>query len=349
MIENTIKFRFPASAPRPTWIEIADFLKQLKSNVMHMETVYKMEEDRSLSIKFKTAVAMEEALRLNSGPVKFCYSNGKTVHVTMSRAGTNVRYVRIFDIPPEVSDEDLSLVLGKYGKIESVIREKLAPNLGLGHMFNGVRGLHIDVESEIPPTVEILQWKGKVFYDDLKNKCFLCQQEGHRKNACPQRPTRNQKAKGVEMVASTYASAVIHGGVALAQQEAVNEEKEVVKEDSEAKAEADEGEKQGTLQGTEPIVYQSEYEKTLAENWAKHEAEKRKRQEEYRKQEKSMQRRYQENLRAKEAEQKERWEKCEAERRSRQEKFNRESSQQQQVLPAESLLQSPPKKNARKQ
>nr|XP_029724616.1 stress response protein NST1-like [Aedes albopictus] len=169
------------------------------------------------------------------------------------------------------------------------------------------------------------------------------------KNACPQRPTRNQKAKGGEVVARTYASAVIHGGVALAQQEAVNEEKEVVKEDSEAKAEADEGEEQGTLQGTEPIVYQSEYEKTLAENWAKHEAEKRKRQEEYRKQEKSMQRRYQENLRAKEEEQKERWEKCEAERRSRQEKFNRESFQQQQVLPVESLLQSPPKKNARKQ
>ncbi|XP_062705371.1 uncharacterized protein LOC134287501 [Aedes albopictus] len=311
-----------------------------------------MEEDRSLSIKFKTAATMEEALRTNTGPVKFSYSSGKTIDVIMSRAGSNVRYVRIFDIPPEVSDEDLSLVLGKYGKIESVIREKLPPNLGLDHMFNGVRGLHIDVESDIPPTVQILQWKGKVFYEDLKNKCFLCQQEGHRRNSCPQRQTRNQKAKGVETVSSSYANAVIYGGAAQGQQEVENEEKEAIEEEQMENGEAEAEEQsgyQGTLKVVESVEHRSEYDKALAENWAKHEAEKRKRQEEFRKQEKSMQRRYQEDLRAKEKEQKERWEKYETERRSRQEKYHQESSQQLQVLPVESNLQSPPKKNARKQ
>lgn len=129
---------------------------------MEMETVYKMGEDRSLCIKFRTASAMEQALRRNAETVKFSYTNGRTVDIHMSRAGTNVRYVRVFDIPPEVSDEDLSMVLGAYGKIEKVIREKFPPNLGLDHMFNGVRGMYMDVDKDIPPTVDVLQWKGKV-------------------------------------------------------------------------------------------------------------------------------------------------------------------------------------------
>lgn len=100
---------------------------------------------------------------------------------------------------------------------------------------------------------------------------------------------------------------------------------------------------------TEPVVYQSEYERNLAENWAKHEAEKRKRQEEYRKNEKSMQRRYQEGLRAMEKERMEHWEKCEAERKSRQEKHKRDASLQRQAQLVKEQMRSPPKKNSRTQ
>ena len=86
---------------------------------------------------------MNYAVTHNPEQLSFHYANGKTVQVRMSVAGGNVQYVRIFDLPPEVPDKDVSLVLGKYGKVKRVIREKFPAELGLD-MFTGVRGIYMD-------------------------------------------------------------------------------------------------------------------------------------------------------------------------------------------------------------
>lgn len=44
---------------------------------MEMEAVYKVVDDRSLCIKYKTIVAMEEALQRNLGSIKSNYTNDK--------------------------------------------------------------------------------------------------------------------------------------------------------------------------------------------------------------------------------------------------------------------------------
>ena len=49
-------------------------------------------------------------------------------------------------------DKDVSLVLGKYGKVKRVIREKFPAELGLD-MFTGVRGVYMDVEKRFPPRI----------------------------------------------------------------------------------------------------------------------------------------------------------------------------------------------------
>ncbi|XP_062559694.1 uncharacterized protein LOC134224391 [Armigeres subalbatus] len=78
---------------------------------------------------------MQDALRKNREPRKFCYSSGKTVEVRMIIAGSNIRYVRVFDLPPEIPDEDLSSVLGQYGTVEYSVREKFPVDLGLDHLY----------------------------------------------------------------------------------------------------------------------------------------------------------------------------------------------------------------------
>lgn len=205
-IENTAQFQFPVASPRPSWAEIAVFLKQLNGRILDIETAYKTAQDRSLFVKFVTREAMMESLERNSGPRKFQYDNGKTVDVRMSIAGSNVRYVRVFDLPPEVSDDKLSLVLTEYGKVESMIREKFPANLGLDHMYNGVRGVHIDLKKEIPPAIKVGNKKGHIFYDGLKNTCFLCQAVGHRRDSCPQRQPQDKQVKDRQPV--SYAGIV---------------------------------------------------------------------------------------------------------------------------------------------
>lgn len=90
-------------------------------------------------------------------------------------------------------------------------------------------------------------------------------------------------------------------------------------------------------QNTQPALYQSEYERSLAENWAKHQAEKRKRQEEYASTEFTSER-ANGTLR-----------KCEAVKRSRKAKYKQELSLQHLLCVANEQLQSPPEKNLRKQ
>ncbi|XP_062704238.1 uncharacterized protein LOC115254876 [Aedes albopictus] len=98
-----------------------------------METVYITANERSLFIKFSSHDAMMDSLSKNAEPRSFVYNSGRSVEVCMTVAGTNMQYVRIFDLPPELSDGVLLSVLGEYGKIDRIAREKFPVNLGLDH------------------------------------------------------------------------------------------------------------------------------------------------------------------------------------------------------------------------
>lgn len=51
------------------------------------------------------------SLEHNPDTLPFHYTDGKTVSVRISVAGGNARYVRVFDLPPEIPDSDVSSVL----------------------------------------------------------------------------------------------------------------------------------------------------------------------------------------------------------------------------------------------
>lgn len=135
------------------------------------------------------------SVRLSKRPgirCKTVNTSGVSVEVRMKIAGESMRYVRVFDLPPELPDDKLEGVLREFGKIERVVREKFPPNLGLDHLFTGVRGVYMDVTKDIPPSIDIAGRK-TIFYDGLKDTCFLCQTVGHRRNSCPQRKSRDRK------------------------------------------------------------------------------------------------------------------------------------------------------------
>ena len=219
---NTAQFRFPTASPRPSWAEIASFVKQLEGDLLQIETAYRTAQERSLFIKFTSREAMTESLRKNADPRKFYYTNGEAVEVQMSIAGSNVRYVRVFDLPPEVSDERLSLALGEYGKVERLVREKYAPEHGLGHMHTGVRGAYMEIKKAIPPAIDVGSRRGHVFYDGLKDTCFLCHAVGHRKDSCPQRVRRNNQRPG------SYAAIVSGQKPVAAAQQTVEVSEEII-------------------------------------------------------------------------------------------------------------------------
>lgn len=72
-----------------------------------------------------------------------------------SVAGQNITYVRVFYLPPELPDNAVSLVLGGYGKVDRIVREKFPSGLGLDHVYAGVRGVYVDIGKEIPASLDI--------------------------------------------------------------------------------------------------------------------------------------------------------------------------------------------------
>ncbi|XP_062707909.1 uncharacterized protein LOC134288139 [Aedes albopictus] len=80
---------------------------------------------------------------------------------------TRGRYVRIFDLPPEIEDADLVLMLQKYGKVQSTVRERFPAEFQL-NMFTGVRGVYMDIESAIPDVLYFRNRKGRIFYHGMK-------------------------------------------------------------------------------------------------------------------------------------------------------------------------------------
>lgn len=240
LVINTVQFRFPPGSPRPSWDEIASFIKQLDTSVALMETAYKTAHDRSLFIKFSSLDAMEEAMKKNADPIPFTYSSGKSVHVRMSIAGTDFRYVRVFDLPPELNDECLSAVLGEFGNVDRIIREKFPADSGLSHMCTGVRGVHMEVKKAIPPSLQIAEWKANVFYDGLKDTCFQCHSIGHRRESCPMRQDMNKRDKKKQQNPVSYAGIVAGSGVSTVERTSSDEVIEVLEESFSQPSDTDE-------------------------------------------------------------------------------------------------------------
>lgn len=195
-----------------------------------MEVVYKLPQQKSLCIKYKTREAMEDTLNRIARFIQFQYADGKTVDVHVTTAGSNVAYVRLFDLPPEVHDNVVAAVLTEYGNVGKIVREKFPAGLGLDHLCTGVRGVYLEIGKEIPPSLEISSWRVRVFYDGLKEKCFLCNQEGHFKAACPKRSTKKPKQKQKQKPVS-FAEVVESGGAALSDDIVIIEE-EIIQEEA---------------------------------------------------------------------------------------------------------------------
>lgn len=197
VVKNTLAFRFPGDAAQPAVADMVSFIKALKGDQSLMETAYKISDEKAVFIRFKCESAMQFVLANNDEVVPFHYCNGDKVMVRMSVAG-NTRYVRVFDLPPEVPDADLASVMEKYGKVKRTVRERFPAEFKL-EMYTGVRGVYMDIEKEIPDILFFRNRKGRIFYDGIKPKCFTCKSDTHLKKCCPVLRERQAEKKQKQM------------------------------------------------------------------------------------------------------------------------------------------------------
>lgn len=201
-MKNTLMFRFPDGAAGPSVVEMARFAKAFDADRFTMESVYKISEERCICIKFMNERTMKDALMQNHEEHVFEYSNGDKVQIKMSVAGGCSKYIRIFDLPPEVPDQEISTVLSRYGVVRRMVRGKFPAQLELD-LTTGVRGVYIEIKKEIPATLFFLNRRGRIYYEGVKHKCFLCKEEGHLKADCPRNAENQRKSQTVDTSGET--------------------------------------------------------------------------------------------------------------------------------------------------
>lgn len=192
--KNTVGFDFGRSGVMPTLKEAISFLVRdlgIKDSEVH--SVYLDVSDKTFFVKFIDETTLKETTQRLSQTEDFKYADGRVVQVQVVAADGFFRYVRLFNLPPEVTDADIAKALSKFGTVRQLVREKLPADLGFD-AFSGTRGAHMEVKMEIPPALYIGHYKCRIFYEGLRNRCFTCKQEGHVKADCPNKASAQRSS-----------------------------------------------------------------------------------------------------------------------------------------------------------
>ncbi|KAL1403215.1 hypothetical protein pipiens_005765 [Culex pipiens pipiens] len=197
--KNTVGFDFGRDGVMPTLKEAITFLVQvLKIKDTEVHSVYLDISDKTFFVKFTDEMTLKETTQRLRQTETFKYADGREVQVHVAVADGFFRYVRLFNLPPEVTDAEIAKALAKFGTVRQLVREKLPLELGF-NAFSGTRGAHMEVKTEIPPALYIGHYKCRIFYEGLRNRCFTCKQEGHTckqeghvKADCPQKASAHR-------------------------------------------------------------------------------------------------------------------------------------------------------------
>lgn len=206
--KNTLKLCFESGAKIPSHLEVLRFVTgHLDLSAADLHSVYKDENDGLFFIKFLDDGKFNEFCNHVEEAYAFKYDDGSRTPVTLAMASRIFRYVRIFNLPPEIDDKAIALVLGQFGTVRQQVRERYPAEYNLS-VFSGVRGVHMEIAKEIPANIFIGHFRARIYYDGLKNRCFYCKEEGHLKANCPKLAAVSTASGGG---ARSYSTVTAHG------------------------------------------------------------------------------------------------------------------------------------------
>lgn len=203
---NTLKVTFKRGSKEPTDAEMFQFCREQRFKPEDIYSVHKDKELGAIMIKLKNESLMRAAIQAIQPVLSFNYSDGTTTEVTISEADNSFKYVRVFNLPPEIDDKEIHQALSPYGTIRQQVRERYHQDTGFP-VFSTVRGLYMEINKEIPPQVRIRHFQARIYYDGLVNKCFICRSPDHVKQNCPRRAAPVTKTPGQGRMYSDVAAA----------------------------------------------------------------------------------------------------------------------------------------------
>lgn len=198
--KNTVKVRFGDQTRSPSDSEMVTFVvRSMGIKPEQVSHLYHDPYEKCIVIKFINETLMKMCLEQHVGEKSFGYSNGQYTKVMITDGNEEIKYVRLFYLPPEVPDREIMEFFKKFGVVKKIVHEKRSMASGF-LCLSGARGIYMDVTKEIPPQVYICNYRCRVFYSGMQEKCFVCKATDHLKPDCPNRTvgTPRERAQKTE-------------------------------------------------------------------------------------------------------------------------------------------------------
>jgi hypothetical protein len=187
--KSTIKVSFPDGHDKPGNRELLKFAFELGLEGSDIYSIYQeyTEKNRAVYIKLKEDALVQDIVG-RTFEANFKFESGALVRVHISEANGNLKYVRIFNLIPEVDDEHIENVLKEYGTVKKLVREKFPASLEVD-IYTGVRGAYMEINKPLPPYMSIGNLRAKFYYQGMTEGCFYCNGTDHVKLNCPKKIT----------------------------------------------------------------------------------------------------------------------------------------------------------------
>jgi hypothetical protein len=195
VVKSTIKVSFPDGHDKPGYGEMLKFAYELGLEASDIFSIYQeyTEKNRALYIKLKEEALVQDIVG-KTFEANFKFDSGAIVKVQLSEANGNLKYVRIFNLIPEVDDESIAKVLKDYGTVKKQVREKFPASFEVD-IFTGVRGVYMELNKPLPPYLSIGNMRAKFYYQGMSEGCFYCNGTDHIKLNCPKKITPVSRAQ----------------------------------------------------------------------------------------------------------------------------------------------------------
>jgi hypothetical protein len=182
-MQFTVKATLPEGAEKPNQAEMVKFLfNTLGRKCEEIKCMYLSITGRAIFFRCYKEETMSDLLENYDGAA-FKYENGEVARVLMTQESESQKYVRVWGLPPDAPDIDVARFFSNYGEVKRIVREKYPKELNCP-IETGVRGICMDLRQELPHFLYIRNFRIKIHYDGMKERCFGCGSTEHIRANC---------------------------------------------------------------------------------------------------------------------------------------------------------------------
>ncbi|PSN34314.1 hypothetical protein C0J52_25943 [Blattella germanica] len=142
---NTIKIEFEVDASKPTALEIHWWIhNNMKLKTDQIQTIQIVTQERAVYLKTSSKLMYERLLQSHEDTATFKYDTGEQTKINISAAENPAITVRIFNLPREMSHDEIKTALQKRGTIQTIRYETWITGFPYP-VENGIRALKMEI------------------------------------------------------------------------------------------------------------------------------------------------------------------------------------------------------------